>query len=110
MRLLRLGDTSPTVLVLETKLRQLGFFKAFPNEVFDKETERAVKEYQRFAGLTLIDGVVGNDTWAALFGQPVAPKRGDILEGTPGYAWAAAIAAALLIWRIIFPKNWRGER
>ena len=109
MRLLRLGDTNASVLVLETKLRQLGFLKAFPNEVFEKETEQAVKDYQRFAGIG-VDGVVGPDTWAALFGQPVARKAGAIREGTPGYAWVAAIAAAVLMYYIIFPKNWRAGR
>ena len=35
---------------------------------FGADTERAVRAYQRFAGLT-VDGVVGRTTWNSLYGR-----------------------------------------
>lgn len=102
IRLLRLGDENPSVWVLETKLRQLGFFKGMPNEVFDRETETAVREFQRFAGL-VDDGIAGEKTFRALYGGPVAKAATKALILSPavktgGYWIAAFLAGAGLVW------------
>lgn len=73
-----LGSKQSSVLVLETKLRQLGFFKGFPDENYDEQTRQAVIDFQRFAAIT-VDGVAGPQTWQTLFGGAVKtltlPKR-----------------------------------
>jgi len=64
------GDVDANVWVIETKLRDLGFFEGFPDEVFDEKTEEAVKAFQSAMGLK-VDGIVGPQTWGALFGKKV---------------------------------------
>ena len=51
--------------------------------IFGPRTERAVLAFQADKGLS-IDGVVGNETWKALFGQSL-PVAIESLEGPPSY-------------------------
>lgn len=61
---LALGDKGPDVTELQNELIQSGF-KVFADGEFGKNTEEAVKAFQRRLGLTR-DGKVGAKTWAAL--------------------------------------------
>lgn len=80
--LLRLGDgiDSPQlqndVKTLQNLLKKQG--RLSPNEasdgLFGRETESAVKRFQKSKGL-LVDGVVGEDTWSALQSQHVEAYR-----------------------------------
>lgn len=102
LQVLRLGDENPSVWVFETKLRTLGFFKGIPNEVFDHETETALRAFQRFAGLKP-DGVAGEKTWRALYGGPVAKAATKALALSPGARKAGCwivmfMAGAGLMW------------
>jgi murein DD-endopeptidase MepM/ murein hydrolase activator NlpD len=71
--LLRLGDTGPDVIRVQTALGQT------PDGVFGPRTDRAVRVFQGRNGL-LVDGIVGPHTWGTLFGphgasyDPVAPR------------------------------------
>ena len=75
--LLRLNDgfehTSPElnseVKRLQTALNQQGF-ALIADGRFDRETETAVRRFQRQRGLQE-DGVVGPATWAALTAEPL---------------------------------------
>lgn len=82
--LLRRGSRRAEVLVLESKLRQLGFFTGNPDEIFDDTTEAAVIKFQRFTNIK-VDGIVGPQTWAALFTPPTYTTTG--LPDKP-YKWA----------------------
>ena len=53
---------------LQNILSKEGTFKKEPNGYFDKQTERAVKCFQRIYGLK-DDGIVGAATWAVLLGM-----------------------------------------
>lgn len=53
---------------VQSILYQEGFSKKEPNGYFDRETERAVKCFQRSYGLK-DDGIVGAATWAVLLGM-----------------------------------------
>ncbi|MUH00420.1 peptidoglycan-binding protein [Scytonema sp. UIC 10036] len=53
---------------LQSILHKEGFFKKEPYGVFDRQTERAVKHFQRTYGLK-DDGIVGAATWAVLLGM-----------------------------------------
>lgn len=58
---LRLGDSGPDVVSLQNLLNI--------NPVdgkFGPQTEQDVKDFQKEWGLTVVDGIVGNDTWNAL--------------------------------------------
>ncbi|MBD0345408.1 MAG: peptidoglycan-binding protein, partial [Coleofasciculus sp. Co-bin14] len=62
---LRLGNRSPDVRLLQERLRAENFYFGPINGVFGYETDSAVRQFQRERGL-LVDGIVGQDTWAAL--------------------------------------------
>lgn len=62
---LRSGDRGPAVRLLQTLLRDRGFYRGAIDGVFGARTERAVREFQRREGLT-VTGVVTGPTWRAL--------------------------------------------
>ena len=63
---LKLGDESFLVNGLQTMLNMLGYLETEQiTSVFDFPTEHAVKSFQADYGLR-IDGIVGEETWAAL--------------------------------------------
>jgi peptidoglycan hydrolase-like protein with peptidoglycan-binding domain len=72
---LRLGDRSPDVRLLQERLSAENFYLGPINGVFGYETDSAVRQFQRERGL-LVDGIVGQDTWAALEAdnRPVARR------------------------------------
>jgi hypothetical protein len=67
--LLKPGTTSPDVGTLETRLTALGLYTGATDNVYSASVESAVKAFQTANGLTA-DGIVGNQTWAALFPAP----------------------------------------
>ena len=79
---------------------------------FGADTERAVRAYQRFAGLT-VDGIVGRTTWDSLYGRasqlrssgPVVTLKRLPYPGTPltvGSSGSAVLYYALLLQRIAY--------
>ena len=111
MPTLRIGSDHDSVWVIETKLRNLGFFKGIPSTVFDQETETAVKEYQRFAGIAS-DGIVGPQTYGALYGRAVKPKvapEGGRSEKRPAWTYAYIIALTFLMWQLTKAEKSHGR-
>ena len=79
---------------------------------FGADTERAVRAYQRFAGLT-VDGVIGRTTWNSLYGRasqlrssgPVVTLKRLPYPGTPltvGSSGSAVLYYTLLLQRIAY--------
>lgn len=69
------GNQGDCVVLIQTKLKQLGYDPGPIDGIYGTKTTSAVKLFQSRAGLTQ-DGVVGPQTWSALFstscGQPAA--------------------------------------
>ena len=63
---LRLGSTGPYVTELQEVLTKLIYYTSSIDGNFGTETENAVKRFQINNKLTA-DGVVGRDTWSALY-------------------------------------------
>ncbi len=68
---LRRGSAGTAVIVLQLRLEELGFDPSGVDGSFGPGTERAVRAFQDFNGLT-VDGVVGETTAAALNFDPDA--------------------------------------
>lgn len=75
--LLKPGTTSPDVGQVETRLIALGLYMGTVDNVYSASLESAVKAFQAANGLSA-DGIVGNQTWAALFPSavPASPLAG----------------------------------
>jgi len=79
--ILRLGSRGPAVRFLQRLLQQKGFYRDSIDGEFGPTTQRAVRQFQRQAGLT-VTGVVNAATWEALgvecFDEPVPPTGAPI--------------------------------
>jgi len=70
--LLQRGSRGDAVIEAQQKLMDV-LARSLPNGAsgtFDADTEAAVRDAQRNAGLA-VDGIIGKDTWTLLLGQPV---------------------------------------
>ena len=87
--LLQIGSIGADVERLEVRLRELNLYSGVIDCIFGGAVESAVKAFQKSRGLTP-DGVVGDQTWAALFPDsgpgialPVNPLPVNPLDGAP---------------------------
>lgn len=72
-----LGDTGPTVTVVQQQLMKTGFLAPGPADgIFGPATKAAVKQFQQSVGIAP-DGNVWPDTYAALTGQVADPVAVD---------------------------------
>lgn len=71
-RNIRKGTSGEDVLLSKQKLLELGYYadhiSTVTKKTFGADTLEAVKRFQGQVGLTA-DGVIGKETWAALFGD-----------------------------------------
>ena len=76
-RFIRPGEKSERVLLVQTRLKSLGYDPGPPDSQFGAATQNAVWAFQRVNGL-LPDAVVGDKTTAALADpKPPVPMRPD---------------------------------
>lgn len=93
---LRKGDSGTAVYKLQSILQGLGYDlgKLGVDGEFGSATEKAVKAFQKAAGLT-VDGIVGKDTWNALEGRQGPNKTYSVKVTNLTEKEAAAIADTL---------------
>ena len=83
-RNLKKGTSGEDVRFCKEKLLELGFYgehiTTVTRKTFGADTLEAVKRFQAQAGL-IADGIIGKETWAALFGD-TATEAEPITKGT----------------------------
>jgi hypothetical protein len=67
-RVLRYTSEGPDVALLQTRLKETGFYHSDISGRFDDATRSALKDFQSQAGVA-VDGVAGPETWNALGGH-----------------------------------------
>lgn len=96
-RVLKRGMSGDDVMYFKQKLLELGFYAdhitTVTRKTFGADTFEAVQRFQTQAGLT-VDGVVGEQTWSALFGEAVEEAQ-PVEKATPSELAKAICALAL---------------
>ncbi len=62
---LKIGDSGDQVIILQQKLKELGYYNAVINGDFGRATEEGVKAFQRYANIDPT-GIVNQETWDKL--------------------------------------------
>ena len=62
------GSSGAVVTQIQTKLKSWGYYTGTVDGIYGSGTERAVRAFQQFYGLS-VDGVVGRATWTELYDQ-----------------------------------------
>lgn len=86
-QILRWGSRGQSVVSLQERLEELGFYSGSIDGTFGFSTLNAVKSYQRSQGL-VADGVVGSNTFTRLMNEtdPTEPQDDPVIDSisTPG--------------------------
>jgi peptidoglycan hydrolase-like protein with peptidoglycan-binding domain len=119
-RTLRRGDRGEDVKVLQQQLLDLGFDPNGVDGKFGPGTERALRAFQKRAGIT-VDGLAGGQTQAAISAEAAPRNAGkerrggewSNVEGTPGNPKEVTRLVVGQLRDYVFdytPENWRRLR
>ena len=68
------GSQGGAVKQLQSELNKRGY-QLDEDGVFSKKTKAAVRDYQKKNGLTMVDGIAGDETWGSLLSAPTAAEQ-----------------------------------
>ena len=68
------GSQGSAVKQLQSELNKRGY-QLDEDGVFGKKTKAAVRDYQKKNGLTMVDGIAGDETWGSLLAAPTAAEQ-----------------------------------
>jgi N-acetylmuramoyl-L-alanine amidase len=114
--LLAQGSYSGDVWDLQFRLKTLGYIEQADGQ-YGKATEAAVYRFQQHYGLTMIDGIVGPETWSALKKHTLSKGEMDIMAKTiyseaRGESYKGQVAVGAVVMNRIqsnqFPDTIRG--
>ena len=83
------GSQGSAVKQLQSELNKRGY-QLDEDGVFGKKTKAAVRDYQKKNGLTMVDGIAGDETWGSLLSAPTMAEQ----QAAEQVAAAAAAEAA----------------
>lgn len=89
------GSQGSAVKTLQNELNKLGY-SLDEDGIFGKKTQAAVRDYQKKNGLTMVDGIAGNETWGSLMASTAAASAGAEEAVQPQRAAATAATASRL--------------
>lgn len=77
------GSQGSTVRQLQNELNKRGYGLA-EDGIFGKKTRSAVRDYQKKNGLTMVDGIAGDETWGSLLSAAAVqePQFTPTAQGT----------------------------
>ena len=67
------GSQGSAVRQLQNELNKRGY-SLDQDGIFGKKTRAAVRDYQKKNGLTMVDGIAGDETWGSLLSAPTAAE------------------------------------
>ncbi len=68
------GSQGSAVRQLQSELNKRGY-SLDEDGIFGKKTRAAVRDYQKKNGLTMVDGIAGDETWGSLLSAPTAAEQ-----------------------------------
>lgn len=68
------GSQGGAVKQLQNELNKRGY-TLDEDGIFGKKTRAAVRDYQKKNGLTMVDGIAGDETWGSLLSAPTAAEQ-----------------------------------
>ena len=76
------GSQGSAVRQLQNELNKRGY-SLDQDGIFGKKTRAAVRDYQKKNGLTMVDGIAGDETWGSLLSAPTAAEQAAQALGFP---------------------------
>ena len=83
------GSQGGAVKQLQSELNKRGY-QLDEDGIYGKKTKAAVRDYQEKSGLTMVDGIAGDETWGSLLSAPTMAEQ----QAAEQAAAAAAAEAA----------------
>ena len=83
------GSQGSAVKQLQSELNKRGY-QLDEDGIYGKKTKAAVRDYQKKSGLTMVDGIAGDETWGSLLSAPTMAEQ----QAAEQAAAAAAAEAA----------------
>ena len=83
------GSQGGAVKQLQSELNKRGY-QLDEDGIYGKKTKAAVRDYQKKSGLTMVDGIAGDETWGSLLSVPTMAEQ----QAAEQAAAAAAAEAA----------------
>ena len=83
------GSQGGAVKRLQSELNKRGY-QLDEDGIYGKKTKAAVRDYQKKSGLTMVDGIAGDETWGSLLSAPTMAEQ----QAAEQAAAAAAAEAA----------------
>lgn len=80
------GSQGGAVKQLQSELNKRGY-RLDEDGIYGKKTKAAVRDYQKKSGLTMVDGIAGDETWGSLLSAPTMAEQQAAEQA------AAAVAA-----------------